>query len=88
MNLTNLFKSIKNAIFPTKKSAEVAKSRLQFVISQERALRSGPEYLPLLQQDLIEVISKYVKLEKELINVEVNQVGDMLELNIALPEQA
>ncbi|WP_374358228.1 cell division topological specificity factor MinE, partial [Chitinimonas sp.] len=43
-----------------KKSASVARERLQIILAHERAGRGGPDYLPALQQELIAVISKYV----------------------------
>lgn len=38
------------------KTAETAKNRLQIIIAQERTQRGGPDYLPLLQRELLEVI--------------------------------
>ena len=48
-----------------KKTASVAKERLQIILAHERAGGSAaePDYLPDLQRDLIEVISKYVKID-------------------------
>ena len=46
------------------KSAKVAKERLQIIIAHERGERERPDYLALLQQDLVEVISKYVTINK------------------------
>ena len=46
------------------KTAAVARDRLQIIIAQERANRdaanSTPDYLPTLQKELLEVLSKYV----------------------------
>jgi len=39
-----------------KTTAETAKNRLQIIIAQERSHRGGPDYLPLLQRELLEVI--------------------------------
>ena len=39
-----------------KTTAETAKNRLQIIIAQERTSRGGPDYLPLLQRELLEVI--------------------------------
>ena len=48
-----------------KKTASVAKERLQIILAHERAGRPAfsPDYLPELQRELIAVISKYVKIE-------------------------
>ncbi|MGN6665638.1 MAG: cell division topological specificity factor MinE, partial [Trinickia sp.] len=45
-----------------KKSAAVAKERLQLIIAHERGGGHPPaDYLPALQRELVAVISKYVK---------------------------
>ena len=45
-----------------KTSASVAKERLQIILAHERGRGDSPDYLPQLQQELIAVISKYVKI--------------------------
>lgn len=73
------------------KTSTIARDRLQIIIAQERSSRAGnntPDYLPTLQRELLEVISKYVKIELNDINIsreEQNGV-DVLALNITLPE--
>jgi cell division topological specificity factor len=71
-----------------KNSAQTAKERLQIVIAHERANRSGPDYLPQLKKDILEVIAKYIPIEDEDVNVQVEREGEceVLELNITLPE--
>ncbi len=71
-------------------SASIAKERLQIIVSHERMQRKSPDFLPLLQQELVDVIAKYVEIDKEQVKVALEQVGDksVLELNIALPEIA
>ncbi len=70
-------------------TASLAKERLQIIVSHERTRRSGPDYLPLLQKELIAVIAKYVKIDPNLVRVELDRDGDhsILELNITLPER-
>ncbi|MDD5392886.1 MAG: cell division topological specificity factor MinE [Thiothrix sp.] len=70
-------------------SAKVAKERLQIVIAHERLDRNGPEYLPQLRRDIMEVIRKYVAITDEQVNVQFEKGADydVLELNIALPER-
>ena len=43
-----------------KQTASVAKDRLRIIVAHERASRGGPDYLPMLQRELLEVIRKYV----------------------------
>ncbi|MDO1510976.1 MULTISPECIES: cell division topological specificity factor MinE [unclassified Neisseria] len=71
------------------KTAEVARDRLQIIIAQERAKEQAPDYLPTLQKELLEVLSKYVHVSLDDIRItQEKQNGmDVLELNITLPEQ-
>jgi cell division topological specificity factor len=72
-------------------SASVAKERLQIIISHERAQRSTPDYLPKLQEEIIAVISRYVKIDPNQVMVHLDRQDDnsaILELNITMPEEA
>lgn len=86
MNILKYFKGQK------KSSANTAKERLQIIISQERVKRQNADFLPQLQQDLLEVIAKYFKVDasqiKEQVKVDVEweQGHSVLELNITLPD--
>jgi cell division topological specificity factor len=68
----------------------VAKERLQIIISHERSQRDEPDYLPKLQEELVEVISKYIKIDKDKVKVQLEKIGDnaILELNVTMPEKA
>lgn len=70
-------------------TAKLAKERLQIVIAHERIDRNGPEYLPQLRRDILNVIRKYVPISDEQVNVQFEKGADydVLELNIALPER-
>lgn len=72
-----------------KKTARVAKERLQIILAHERAGRSAPDYLPALQRDLVAVIGKYVKINPEdiIVNLERQDDLDVLEVKIELPEK-
>jgi cell division topological specificity factor len=73
-----------------KKSASVAKERLQIILAHERSGRNAaePDYLPALQRELMAVISKYVKINLEDIKVNVERQDDLevLEVKIELPD--
>lgn len=71
------------------KSASKAKERLTLVIAHQRAEEAGPpDFLPALQQELIAVISKYVKVNADDIKVQLEKKGnyEVLEVNIVMPE--
>lgn len=72
-------------------SASIARDRLQIIITQERSNRNAsrvPDYLPTLQKEVLEVLSKYVSIKLEDINIshEKHDGVDMLALNITLPD--
>lgn len=55
-----------------KKSSSVAKDRLKLVLIHDRTMLS-PRVLQALKEELIQVISKYVDIDKDSINIEVCQ---------------
>ncbi|MEO8060730.1 MAG: cell division topological specificity factor MinE [Burkholderiales bacterium] len=73
-----------------KKTASVAKERLQIILAHERSGRgtSRPDYLPALQRELVAVISKYVSIKAEDIKVHFERQDNLevLEVKIELPE--
>lgn len=73
---------------PRQRTASVAKERLQIIVARERAARSGPDYLPALQREVLEVIRKYVQVDDEALQMHLDRDGDceVLELNITLPD--
>ncbi|HWU85287.1 MAG TPA: cell division topological specificity factor MinE [Rhodocyclaceae bacterium] len=83
--------SLFSLIFGEKpKSASVAKERLQLIIAHERNdANTEPNFLPDLQRDLVQVISKYVKINPDDIKVQLEKQGnyEVLEVNIVLPDQ-
>lgn len=84
MSLLDYFKGKNN----DDSSANLAKERLKIIVAHERAQRSGPDYLPALKRDLLEVIKKYVTVEERDVEVQLDNTDDnlaVLELNITLP---
>ena len=73
-----------------RKTASVAKERLQIILAHERGTRSiEPDFLPALQKDLLEVISKYIKIDAKDIKVHLERDASMevLEVKIELPDR-
>jgi cell division topological specificity factor len=73
-----------------KKTASVAKERLQFILTHEHSGRAGSraDYLPRLQQELVAVISKYVNISPDDIKVSLERQDNLevLEVKIELPD--
>ena len=73
-----------------KKTAGVAKERLQLILAHERSSRSPkPDYLPALQKELIAVIAKYIQIDPNDIKVDLQRQDnlDVLEVKIELPDK-
>jgi len=70
-----------------KGTASIAKERLQIIVSHERSALSSPDYLPMLREELIKVITKYVDIDHDQVKVELERSGNcsVLELNVTLP---
>ena len=73
-----------------KKTATVAKERLQIILAHERSGRGAPraDYLPQLQAELVAVISKYVQISPADIKVSLEKQDnfEVLEVKIELPD--
>jgi len=81
--------SIFDFLKPKKNTAAVAKDRLRIIIAQERSAAGGPDYLPLLRRELLEVIRKYVNVDADAVKVDLVKDGehDVLDISVALPEE-
>lgn len=65
-------------------SASIAKERLQIVLAHERAGRSAPDFLPLLQKEILTVVAKYLDVSDDMIRIQLEKVGETstLEINV------
>ncbi|MGI9274145.1 MAG: cell division topological specificity factor MinE [Endozoicomonas sp.] len=83
MSLLQLFRSNKE-----NNSASMAKERLQIIVAHERMSRSGHDFLPAMQQDILAVVKKYIEADQEHISIRLDKDGDcsVLEVNVQLPE--
>jgi cell division topological specificity factor len=73
-------------------TAAIAKDRLQIIVARERtacSIGGVPGYLPQLQQELLQVIAKYerVDLDRVEVNIDKREDAEVLELSIMLPEE-
>lgn len=85
MRIFDIFRTSKPEQKPS--PAAQAKERLQIVMAHERIGRDGPDFLPILQQELLTVISKYVDIDRNKVEVKLDRSSDVstLEVNIELP---
>ena len=72
-----------------KNTASIAKDRLRIIIAQERSTQGGPDYLPLLRRELLEVIRKYVNVDADAVKVDLVKEGehDVLDISVSLPDR-
>jgi cell division topological specificity factor len=87
MSISNQLTKILHYFQRPEKSAKFAKERLQIIIAHERGEQGKPDYLANLQQDIIDVIAKYVNIDKNQVKVELERKDgcSILELNVMLP---
>ncbi|MGC9385796.1 MAG: cell division topological specificity factor MinE [Hydrogenovibrio sp.] len=71
------------------KSANVAKDRLQILLAHERSERKAPDYLPKMREEILQVISKYVTIDQDQLQISVDEANgfEVLELNLVLPDK-
>jgi cell division topological specificity factor len=82
MSLMDYFRKERNS------TASIAKERLQILVAHDRISSRGPDYLPKMQQELLAVIRKYIAIDDDQVQVNLEQQGtaSVLELNVMLPE--
>lgn len=87
MNISSQLTKILHYFNRSPKTAKMAKERLQIIIAHERCARDNPDYLALLQKDLLDVIAKYVDIDRDDIKIDLARKDgcSILELNVTLP---
>nr|MEA2796832.1 cell division topological specificity factor [Phenylobacterium sp.] len=73
-----------------RRSAPVARERLQVLLAHERALGSGADLAAILQQEILAVIAKHIPIDRDRVVVKLDR-GDQistLEIDIEMPEAA
>ncbi|NOL51003.1 cell division topological specificity factor MinE [Pelistega suis] len=72
-----------------KKSNEVAKDRLKLILVRDREMDSATaDFLPQLQRELIEVISKYIKVNPDDIKVNLDKQDSLEVLEVKIEMSA
>ena len=67
-----------------KGSKNIAKERLQFILVQDR-IKLSPAEMDSLQEELLEVIGKYIDVEDREIEMEINREEEMMALTANFP---
>ena len=71
------------------RSADTAKERLQVLLALERS-SSGPNFLPQLQEEILQVIKKYVEVDSDKVSIEVERGPEvsMMDINVEFPSSS
>ena len=87
----NIFKEIYAKVISLFKQTEqednakdIAKNRLRVVLMQDRT-NLTPELLERMRKELVELLSKYVEMDKEALELNLDQEGDQMALMLSIP---
>ncbi len=71
-------------------SAQTAKERLQILLAHERGAGAGPDWLPQLQREVMELVMRHVQIDPDAVDVKMERGKEFssIEINIELPHTA
>jgi cell division topological specificity factor len=77
-------------LFRRRRSAPVARERLQILLSYERAARGQADLLSVLREEILSAISKHVTVERENVQIRMDrgQAVSTIEIDVAIPHSA
>ena len=73
--------------FTRKRSAPVARERLQVLLAHERALTGRTDLAAVLQEEILAVIAKHIAIDRDKVNVKLDRSAQVstLEIDIEMP---
>ena len=77
-------------LFRRRRSAPVARERLQILLSYERASRGQADLLALLREEILSAIGRHVMVERDHVQVRMDRGATVstLEIDIEIPHSA
>jgi cell division topological specificity factor len=77
-------------LFRRRRSAPVARERLQILLSYERAARGQADVLSVLWEEILSAISKHVTVERDNVQIRMDrgQSVSTIEIDVAIPHSA
>lgn len=77
-------------LFNRRATAPVARERLQILLQHERALDGRPDFMAILQQDILDAIRKHIPVESDKVHVKFDRSDDVstLEIDVEMPNPA
>jgi cell division topological specificity factor len=75
------------AALTRRRSASVARERLQILLTHERAAASQSDLIPTLREEILAVVAKHVAVDPEKVEVKIDRgkAVSLLEINIEIP---
>jgi cell division topological specificity factor len=77
-------------LFRRPSSAPIARERLQILLAHERGVRGQSDLLTILREEILAVIEKHVKIERDNVQIKMDR-GDsvsLLEIDVEIPNSA
>jgi cell division topological specificity factor len=76
--------------FARRRSAPVARERLQILLTHERGAAGQSELLPILREEVLAVVSKHVVVEPDMVQVRIERgkAVSLLEIDIEIPSMS
>jgi cell division topological specificity factor len=77
-------------LFRRRGSAPVARERLQILLAHERGVRGHSDLLAILREEILKVIDRHVKVDRENVRIKMDRgdVMSMLEIDVEIPHSA
>ena len=77
-------------LFSRRRSAPVARERLQILLAHERTSMGRPDLLNLLREDILKVVARHVAIDEDRVQVRMNRgpAVSTLEIDIEIPNIA
>lgn len=75
------------SLFRRPRSAPVARERLQVLLAHERMAGHHSELLNVLREEIMEVIARHIKVDRDKVNIKLDSAGDVstLEIDVEMP---
>ena len=75
------------AMFRRERSAPVARERLQVLLAHERMAAGHSELLTILREEILAVIAKHIKVDRDKVNIKLDRGEDVstLEIDVEMP---
>ena len=75
------------AALARRKSASVARERLQILLTHERVAGGHSDLIPLLREEVVAVVARHVAVDPEKVNVRIERgkAVSLLEIDIEIP---